>query len=208
MLAHDAGNHVLLCFGINYAGRIAGVGEQNSFGFRSDVLFDFFFAGQVVTVFYAGRNSVDFSAELLAEGGVVSVEGFENHDFVAGVAQSHNCENQGLAAAVGNENIFNSIIHAFFCIIFLYSFQEEHFALGIAVGDYRCLEFTHTVHELCRSGNIRLADVQMINLFACSLGCVSIRGQLSDRRCCQALNTLRKYHEKNSLLLYFYLGQM
>ena len=58
MLAHDAGNHVLLCFGINYAGRIAGVGEQNCFGFRSDVLFDFFFAGQVVTIFYAGRTAL------------------------------------------------------------------------------------------------------------------------------------------------------
>ena len=71
MLAHDAGDHVLLCFGINYAGRIAGVGEQNRFGFRSDVFFDFFFAGQVVTVFYAGRNSVDFSAELSGKSSIV-----------------------------------------------------------------------------------------------------------------------------------------
>ena len=81
MLAHDAGNHLLLCFGINNAGRVAGVGQQDCFGVRSDVLFNFFFARQMIAVVNAGRNSIDFGTEFLAEGGVVSVERFENHDF-------------------------------------------------------------------------------------------------------------------------------
>ena len=180
---NKASNHFHFFFGVNNASGVTGVGEQDCLSFRSDVCFDFCFAGQMVAVFYTGLYCVDNSAKFFSEGGVVSVVGFKYHDFVARVAQRHSCEDKCFTTTVGNEDVFQIIVNAFFCIVFLNCFNQNGIAFGVAISDNFCLVVTDAFHKLSRSCDVRLTNIQMINFFTCCLCRVCIGSQLSNRRC-------------------------
>ena len=103
---NDTGNHFHFFFSVNYTSGVTGIGEQDCSGARSDLRFDFFFAGQMITVFYIGLYCVNNSAEFFSEGGVVSIVRFKYHDFVARIAQSHSSEDERFTTTVGDEDIF------------------------------------------------------------------------------------------------------
>ena len=87
------------------------------------MFFNFGSVRQMIAVFHAGGYGIDFSAELAGKSCIVGVKRFKNHNFVIGVAQSHNSKGQGFAASVGDENIACFIVHAFFGIVFLNCFN-------------------------------------------------------------------------------------
>ena len=106
MFQNKTSNHLHFFFGVNYASRVTGVGEQDCSGTRSDFCFDFFFAGQMVTIFYISLNCIDNSTEFFSESGVVCIVRFKYHNFIARIAESHCCEDEGFTTTIGDEDIF------------------------------------------------------------------------------------------------------
>ena len=99
-------NHLHFFFGVNYASGVTGVGEQDCSGARSDFRFDFFFARQMVTIFYISLHCVDNSTEFFSKSGVVCIVRFKYHNFIARIAESHSCEDERFTTTIGDEDIF------------------------------------------------------------------------------------------------------
>ena len=149
---------------------------------------------QAVPVLCTGRNGRNFSAPQFCKGRIICIIRFKHQNLIPGIAQTEHCHFQGFAAAIGNIDILGFVMHAPIVIIFLNCFDQVGIALGIAIRNNLLVKLTDSFHKLWRSSNVRLPDIQVINLLPFLFGSFCVRRQLPNRRSLHSQRPFRNLH--------------
>ena len=152
-----------------YAGGIAGVGADDGPGVLIDLGLDAGPVGIAITLMGAGGNGVDGRAAGAHHGVVVGIEGLGNQDLVAVVENAVEGDLQGLGAAVGDENIPGVEVHVQLVIVMPDGVDEHRHAGGGGILQHRQVKMPHGLEIRLGGLDVRLADVQVIDLSALGL---------------------------------------
>ncbi len=174
--------HLQFQSGVNRAGRVARVGIDDCPGPASDGPFELGLGRQGK----AGLGQTGYRDELDAggcrESRIVGVERLRHDDFVTGVGHRVQRERYCLAAAGRNKNVLGPHLYSHTAIVLNQRVNIVLQALRRPIGKHLDIGVPVSVHHLGRGLDIRLADVQVIDLDAAGLGPVGIRHQPSNRR--------------------------
>ena len=146
-----------------------------------------------------GGNPVDFHIVGPGKALVVGVEGLEHEHIVPRVTGGHNGKGNGFTAPVGDKNIVQGIVHIPGFIISLDGFQQFGIPLGFSIGHHFGMVGGHPFKETFRGGDIRLSDIQMIDLFGL-FHPVGNRRQFPDGGCGNVQRPLGNVHGSCSSL--------
>ena len=164
------------------AGRVAGVRDHDGAGVLVYAGLDALAHGVAVVLLGAGRQRVDGSAGEGDGGVVVRVERFGNDDLVAVVKQRRHGHLQRFAAAGGDKDVLFIQLYADIVVIIADRVDKCGNAGGGSVREYRLAELPHGLKVGVGGLYIRLADVEMIYLYAALHGFVGVTIKLSHRR--------------------------
>ena len=116
------------------------------------------------------------------EGVVIGIERLEDDHLVVGIAGHRKGDLQGLAAAVGDIDVRSLHIDADSLVITGKTFTERIVAAALGIGDHFQLVVLHRVEGFLRRFDVRLTDIEMVNLDSAFLGSVRERDEFADGR--------------------------
>ena len=159
--------HQLQLLGAEHrAGGVAGVGDHNGPGMLVDAGLHPLPHGVLVALLRAGGQGVDLGSGQGDGGVIVGVEGLGNDDLVPVVQQSGHGHLQGLAAAGGGQDIRPAQLHADTPVVMAHRVQQLRHAAGGRVLQDGLAEGLQGLKVGVRGDDVRLADVQVIDLDA------------------------------------------
>ena len=163
-------------------GGIAGVGDHNGAGIGRNQTLDALAVCIAVSFPGVGGQRTDNTTRRMNEGGIVGIVRLGNDDLSIGIQNGQAGKQQRLRTAGGNEDVIVLQVHVQLLVVILNSF-DHHGHTG------RCLIFQSAVCKLVhgliksrRRGQVRLTNVQMVDLFTLFLGSHGQRVELSHRR--------------------------
>ena len=199
MLLGNVRHQPHLLRGEDHAGGVAGVGHQDGPGVLIDQGLDPLPLRVAVALLRAGGDGPDHAAGDADEGVVVGIEGLRDQDLVPLVQDAGHGHLQRLAAAGGGKDVRLLHMDAQLGIVALDRRQELRHAGGRRVGQHRALEALHRVKEGLGRLDVRLADVQMVDLEALGLRRQLIGQELPHGRELTPLDLVGEFHG-NALL--------
>ena len=167
VLFSDVANesHVFQCE--NSSCRVAWRKTADSFCLRSDCSLDEVSLRPVVAVFCCGCQRYEHAGNLVAECVVVCVERLSDKSFITRVEESCECKDKSLGTAVCDEDVISLILHSEISVHVLdHSVTQFVDSLRLSICNYLLVELSDSFHEAFRSLDIRLANVETIDLFA------------------------------------------
>ena len=199
MLLGDVRHQAHLLRGEDHAGGVAGVGHQDGPGVLVDQGLDPRPVGVAVALLRGGGDGPDHAAGDADKGVVVGVEGLRNQDLVSLVQNAGQGHLQRLAAAGGGVDVRLLQVDVQVGVVALHRRQKLGHAGGRRVGQHRVLEVLHRVKEGLGRLNVRLADIQMIDLTALGLRRQLVGQELPHGRELTPLDLAGKFHRKDLL---------
>ena len=166
MLPGDVGDEPHLLRRQHGAGGVAGVGEHDGAGAGGDLPLDAVTVGVEVTLLRVGGDGVDGRAGEAGHGVVVGIVGLGDENLVAVVQNGGEHHQQRFAAAGGDIDFIAAVVDAQVVVIPLDGGNQLRHAGGGGVGQGGGAETLHRVEKGGRRDDVRLADVQMIQLDA------------------------------------------
>ena len=109
---------------------------------------------------------MDGGAAGIGHGVVVGIEGLGDQDLVAVIQDAVHGDLQRLAAAVGDQDVTLFKVHAQVVIVFLDGVDQNGDTGGRRVFQYRKVKVAHSLEVSLGGLDVRLADVQMVDLLA------------------------------------------
>ena len=164
MLLGDVGDDVHLLRRQNGAGGVAGVGDEDGPRPLRDQGLDPAALGVVVALLRGAVDGADAAPRHVDEGIVVGVEGLRDQDLVPLVQDAAHGHLQRLAAAAGGQDVPLRQGRADALVVALDSLHIRRHAGGGRVGQHLAAVAVNGVKEGRRRGDIRLADVQVMDL--------------------------------------------
>ena len=110
--------------GVNGTGGVAGVGQEDGFGFVGDFGFDDFSRGEVEVVFDDGGEGGYRGRGFDEVGVVVGVVGFAGEDFIAYIGDCEQGEKKGFGAACGNDDVVSGHGDVSALVVFCHAFAK------------------------------------------------------------------------------------
>ena len=181
MLHRDVQQHLHLLERQAGAGGVAGVGDHDCLGLRGDAGLEPRAVGVEIALFRLGVQGMDDAAGGGDEGVIVGIERFGDDDLVTVVEQAVGRNLQRLTAAGGDENVRIVQLHANSPIIVLNGGDQRRHAGRCGVGQDRLMERVDRFVQGVGRMHVRLADIQMIDLFACCRSCHCIGMEFTHR---------------------------
>ena len=203
VLFGQAGQHLQLGGGVDGARRVAGVGDPDGASARRDELLDDGGGGQVEPLLGLRGDGHELRQGGLGERVVVRVEGFGDQQLVAGVADGHDGEPQRLAAAVGDVDVVALVGDVPGLVVGADGVAEVVVALRGRVGDGLHLEVPDGLEVLVGGLDVRLADVEVEDLFPLGLGLVGEGNEPADGRSLHCLDAVGKMHVRTTSSMIF-----
>ena len=198
MLLGDVHHHAHLLRSQHGAGGVAGVGDHDGPGVLVDLRLHLGPVGIVIAVMGRGGNGMDGGAAGIGHGVVVGIEGLGDQDLIAVIQDAVHGDLQCLAAAVGDQDIALFKVHPQIIVILLDGIDQNGDAGRRRILQHRQVKMTHCLKIRLGRLNIRLADIQMIDLFAFCLCRHCIRVKLTHRGQAAFQNLTGKFHEHSS----------
>ena len=177
---NDVAESVELFLRIEIARGVVRVADEDGPGLGGDDLLERLDVRKGEVVLDAGGDGEHVETGLCGEGQVVRVAGFHHDDLVARVHAGHEGHQQGFGAAGGDEHVFGRDLDSETAVVSYKFLAERQIAVAGAVFKRGAVDVFQRIQGLLRSGEIRLADVEMIYFDAVPFGGVSIGYQLSD----------------------------
>ena len=181
MLFGDVAHQLHLFSGQNGAGGVAGVGEHDGAGVLVDQRLDLLAGCEFVAFLRGAGDGPDGTAGEVHKGVVVGVEGFRNDDLIAVVQDAGQSHHQSLAARGGDLNLALLQRNADLLIVVLNRIDHHGKSGGGSICQNGIVDGTDGFHHLFRSLDIRLTDVQMVDLDPLCLCLIGQRSELTDR---------------------------
>jgi len=175
MLFRHIQDHFHLRTGQNGAGRVAGIRDKNRAGVFVDDGLDFFAVGVEIALLRLRRNGGDRRAGGGDEGVVVGIERFGDDDLVAVVEDALRGDLQRFAAACRDEHLARIERDPDVLVVAADGVDQHGLAGRLGIGKHGLVEIAHGLKKGFRRLNIRLADIQMIDLFPCCCRRDSVR---------------------------------
>ena len=176
------------------AGGVAGVGHQDGPGPGGDPGLDLLPGGKAVARLRVGGNGTDRRAGHPDEGVIVGIVGLGHQNLVPILQQAGKEDLQGLAAAVGRQDIVTGDGIAQSGVIIPGRLQIRLHAGRGGIGQNLFTKALHCVKERLRSLNVRLADVQPIDRPPLGLRLHHIGMELPNRGEMARFDSAGKFH--------------
>ena len=183
----------------HHAGGVAGVGHQNSPGVGIDERLNLLPGGIAVSLFRIRGNGPDGGTGDLHEGGVIGIEGLRDQDLVPVLQDAGHDDLQRLAAAVGGHDIVAGDGEAQIGIVIPHCLQIALHAGGRSILQNSLSEVAHRIKKRLGRLDIRLTDVQVMNLAALGLRRQHIGMEFPDGRELAGLDLTGKFHGNDLL---------
>ena len=148
---------------IQVSGRVVGVADEDTFGAGSDELLEFLYRRQLEAFVDRGGDSDDFCSGRYSECHIVGISRFWNDDFIAGIEAGHECEEHGLAASGGDDDIVDVHVDIETLVVLLEFFTERQQAFRWAVLQNLAVYVFEGVESGLRSGQIGLPDIEPVH---------------------------------------------
>ena len=148
------------------AGGVAGICDQNGARAGRERGLELFAGGVEKALLGARRNGVDGCAGGADECAVIRIKRFCENDLVTFVEDAVERDLKRLTAAGRDEDVLRGDVHADAVIVLADGIDRLRHAGRRRIGQRPLMEGTDGVKERGRRGDIRLADVQVIDLFA------------------------------------------
>ncbi|CAN3999974.1 DUF3801 domain-containing protein, partial [Dysosmobacter welbionis] len=176
VLFGDVRHQAHLLRGEDHAGGVAGVGHQDGPCVLVDQGLDSRPVGVAVALLRSCGDRPDHAAGDTDKGVVIGIEGLRDQDLVSLVQNAGQGHLQRLAAAGSGVDVRLLQVDAQVGVVALHRRQKLRHAGGRRIGQHWVLEILHRVKEGLGRLNVRLADIQMIDLAALGL-CRQLIGQ-------------------------------
>ena len=183
MLLSHLGNHVHLFLGQGYTGGIAGVGDHDSPGIGRDQSLDTLPDRIAIALLRTGGQRTDGATGGMDESSIVGIVRLGDNDLGIRVQDAQAHQQQSFAATGGNEHIGRIQLHAQTILIIATDGIDQYGHAGrCGISQDFLTEILDSIIENLRGLQIRLADIQMIDLLAGFLGRYSQRMEHTHRR--------------------------
>ena len=166
MLLGNVRDHPHLALVQHHAGGVAGVGDHNGPGIGGDEAFDALPVGVAVALPGVGGQGTDNTACRVDEGGVVGIVRLGDDDLGIGVQNGQAGKQQCFTAAGSHQNVVVFQLHTQLGVIILNGFNEHRASGRSLVFQSPVREVVDRVIEFHRRGQVRLADVQMVDFLS------------------------------------------
>ena len=165
-----------------HTGGVAGVGDHDRPGVLVDQRLDLFPGGVAIALLRLGGNGADHTAGNTHKSGVIGIEGLGEQNLIALVQDAGEYDLQRLAAAVGRHDVIAGNGEPQVDIVVPHCLQIHLHAGRRSVGQYGLAEVPDGVKEGLWRLNVRLADIQVIDLASLCLCLHHVGVELSDGR--------------------------
>lgn len=182
VLLDDVSNLEELFFGVEVARGVVGVADHDGLGVGGDGLLELLDGRQCEAALDVAGDGLDLSAAEFGEGVVVGVVRFGDDDFVVGVEADGEGELQGLAAAVGDDDLVGGHLDAMTMVVLAEFLAIGHIAGAVAVGEDADLGLSEDFESALGGLDIGLADVEVIDMDATFFCCISEGDEFADCR--------------------------
>ena len=178
---------------------VAGIGAHNGPGMLVDCRLNLCPVRIVVPFLRGGGDGVDLCATCVDHGIVIGIEGLGNQNFIAVVQNAVEDDLQGFTAAGGDEDFILLKVHIQGIIVPLDGLNQHWQARGGRILQDGLLEIPDCLKVLGGRFNVRLPNVQVIDLFAGSLCCHGVGMELSHRGQAAFFGLAGKFHTISSV---------
>ena len=194
MLLGDVGDHAHLLFAEDNAGGIAGIGDHNGTGVLGDQALDPLAVGIAVALFGAGMQSTDPTTGRMDKGGVIGIVRFGDNNLRVGIQNAQEGQQQSFTAAGGDQNVIGLQIHTDLAVVILNGIDELGHTGGCFVLQSGVIKILNGIVVSLRCCQIRLTDIQMVDLLALFLRIDSKRVEFPHGRRLAAVCIDRNFH--------------
>ena len=170
-----------LLFSVEIACGVVGVAHHNGFGLRGDEFLKLLDGRQSKTVVNGGNDGLYHHTASYGEAVVVGIERFGDDNLVARIHTAVESEQQTLAATRGDENFIGRKFDAHAVVIFNQLLAVTQVTSGVGISDNRHISVLDSLTSTLGCLDIRLADIQVINVNSARLGCIGERHQFTNR---------------------------
>ena len=199
VLLDDIAQALHLLAGVEVARRVVGVADEDGLGARGDLLLEGLHGGQAEAVLDVGLDALDHGAHGDGEGHVVGVERIRDDHFVARPEAPEEGEQHRLGAAGGDDDLLRRKINPVLSVVLHHLGAQREVAVGRAVLQDAAIHGLEGVETALRGLDVRLADIEVIDVYAVALGRVGVRSQLPDRGRRHVLSSLRDFHNSANI---------
>ena len=169
-----------LLLGIYRAGGVVGVAYHDGPCLGRDELLKLLDARQAETVFDLGGDGAHHAAHTLGKGHIVGIHRLGDDHLVARVQCRQEGEENGLAAACGDDDVVGRDVDVVLGVVVHQLFTIASKALRGRVLEHCACHVLERVEPLLRAGQVGLTDVEMVHLYPALLGSACQGSQLAD----------------------------
>ena len=179
---HEIPDPVHLLLRVQVAGRVVGIADEDGLCALVDQFLELLHLRQAEALVDGGRHRPDHGAGGDREGHVVGIRRFRDDDLVARVQAAQEREQHGLAAAAGDDDLIGPELDLVPVVVPHQRLPQRPISLRRAVFQGVTVDVLEHVQRLLRRRQVRLADVEPIDLHPPVLRRIRQRRQLPDRR--------------------------
>ena len=179
---HEVPDPVHLLLGVQVARRVVGVADQDRLRALVDQFLEFLDLRQAEALLDRRHDRADHGARGHGERHVVGVRRLRDDDFVARVQAAQEGEEYRLAAAARDDDFVRREFDLVAVIVADQRLPQRAVALRRAVFQRLAVDVLQHVQRLLRRRQVRLTDVQLVDLDPALLRRIRQRRQLPDRR--------------------------
>ena len=166
--------------GIEIAGRIVGVADEDSLGLFGNLLLKSLNARKTETILDTGLHAFDHSADRNGKSHIVCIERVGHDHLVTRAQAGQKGEEHGLRTTCSDDNLIRRKVDAVLRIILDHLGPECQITVRGTIFQDFPVDVLESVKRTLRSLDVRLADVKVINVYTISFCIVCVLGQLPD----------------------------
>ena len=170
-----------LLFGVEVACGVVGVADEDSTCLGSYLFLELLDRRQFEAVLDIRLDGFDHGSAGDGEGHVVGVGRVCDDNLVAGVETAHISEHDCLRTAGGDDDLVGREVNAVIGIVTDHLCPQRFESLRWRIGEDVLFEVPDRFEGLRRCLDIRLSDIEVIDMHPCQLGFVSVSGEFPDR---------------------------
>ena len=182
VLLHQVADPVHLPLGIQIARGVVGIADEDGLRPLVDQFLELLDLGQAEALLDGRDDRPDYRASGDSERHIVRVRRLRDYDLVARIQAAQESEQNRFATAGGNDDIIGRELDLITVIVLHKCLAQRPIALRRAILQRGPVDMLERLQRLRRRGQVRLADVQLVDLHAPVLGGVRQGRQLPDRR--------------------------
>ena len=182
VLLDDVAELVHFAARVEISCRVVRVADEDGFGALCDEFLEFFYWRECETGVNGGGDCLDDCTCRHCESHVVCVCWLRNDDLVAWVEAGEECEEHSFGSTAGDDDVVRGEVDVELAVVFHKFLAKRQKTLARAVFQHAPVHIFQCFKCFLWRREVRLTDVQVIDLDASFLGAVCEWGEFSDWR--------------------------